>query len=92
MPTSAELYAQAKAQEEKERTDHIIAIKAKEDRLMDEHLIRCDAIARDYPLNKNQLDLIHGKAWEDKHPYGYEEVEWEFRDLCSLVTNCLNAK
>ena len=72
--------------------DHISKIRAEEKIKYDIHHASIEKIAAEFGFNEKQTELIHGKAYEDHHSAGYEEVEWEFRDLCSLVLNCMKAK
>lgn len=91
MPTAAELYAMARAQDEKEQAERRAKIRQQETLLYNQHYARIEEIAKDYKFSKKQIALLHSKAYEDHHSSGYGEVEDEFRELCSLLEDCLKA-
>lgn len=40
-------------------------------------------------VGNSGFEIIFGKAWEDGHSYGYNEIEIFFRDECQFVKELL---
>lgn len=89
--TAAELYAMAQEQEKVELAERLAKRREEINFRAAAHNRRCEEIAAEYNINEKQAIILHSRAYEDNHAYGYDEVEEDFKDLCILFNYCLKA-